>query len=292
MYRKEKEDRREAWQIRGPGAGQRAGQIRGSGAGQKTQQIRGPGDERNALQTLTGVLQELLYPPRCPICDAVLEFGAHGCCAECDRRLPRIKGPVCMKCGKPVADGRTEYCEDCGTQRHLFERGVAAFTYTGPMRASVYRMKAGNRRDYLPFFAEEMAAALSRYLCRWAPELILPVPMHPRKRRARGFSQSELLARRISALTGIPAAPDALECVRAAPAQKTLGRKERMRNLRGSFRVREPFYAVRRVLVVDDVYTTGSTMDELSRVLLQSGVERVYFVVLCTGKGKKAVCTE
>lgn len=257
-------------------------------------------------------LLDLLYPPRCPICDEVLgrawgNTASKGmpacgparkiapqkrrCCPNCAPVLPRVGEAACMRCGKPLADEGREYCEACMTQRHFFDQGVAAFVYTGPLRHSVYRMKAANRRDYIPFYAEEMTRALERFLPRWRPEIIIPVPMHPRKRRRRGYNQSELLAMEIGKNTGVPVETGLLRCVRFVHSQKELDRQERLKNLRGSFAACGIFPSVSRVLLVDDVYTTGSTMDEISRILREQGVLEIYFVVLCTGKGKKAVCT-
>lgn len=242
---------------------------------------------RNCFQRFGEHLLDFLYPPRCVLCDEVLRKGEHGCCSDCTALLPRVREPLCMKCGKPVGSAPEEYCEDCRAQEHYFDRGVAAFTYTGAMKSSVRRMKFSNRRDYIPFFAESMVQALRPHLPLWSPQLILPVPMHPRKRRQRGYNQAELLAGRISRLTGIPVDTDLLYCTRLTQSQKELGRRERLENLRGSFAVCEPFPDVSRVLLVDDVYTTGSTLDEISRVLRAHGAESVFFVVLCTGKGKK-----
>ncbi len=231
---------------------------------------------------------ELLYPPRCPFCDAVLDRSEQetGYCRMCAGRLPWVRGSVCMKCGKPVKYQEQEYCPDCAGKHHVFDQGVAAFTYSGCMPSSVHRMKSCNRRDYLDFFAAAMAGACSRRLASWKPEVILAVPMHPSRRAARGYNQSELLAEKISVWTGIPADLTALVCVRKTKTQKTLSRKERQANLRGSFAVRRSFLGVSGVLVVDDVYTTGSTMDEIAEVLKAAGVSRVYFLVLCIGKGK------
>ncbi len=243
---------------------------------------------------------DLLYPPRCPLCDKILDWKdrtttqkiripgmPRGCCTDCRTSLPRVKEPACMKCGKPLENEGQEYCGECMTQRHFFDRGVAAFRYTNALRHSVYRMKTENRRDYIPFYAAEMARALERKLPQWRPEVILPAPMHSRKRRQRGYNQSELLAREIGRLTGIPVETGLLRVTRIIRSQKELGRRERLQNLRGSVAAREPFPRYSSVLLVDDVYTTGSTLDEISRVLRTQGVRSVYFVVLCTGKGKK-----
>lgn len=242
-------------------------------------------------KSVKSFLLALLYPPRCVCCDKILSISAKGCCPDCEKKLPRITGPSCMKCGKPVAGQEDEYCEDCRKYPHEFDRGRAAFTYTGAIRRSVYRMKHDNRRDYMPFFAEEMVQAMAAELPRWKPEVILPVPMHPRKKRRRGYNQSELLAEHISRLTGIPVRKDILRCVKQTADQKSLNRKERMKNLEGSMAVDREVFTFKRVLLVDDVYTTGSTMDEAAKVLKGAGAERVFFIVLCSGKGKKAVCT-
>lgn len=286
------------------------GEGRRESLGKSRKEIRGA-DFRENGRRIREVVADLLYPPRCPICDEVLDRAWRNvpakktssrvlarisvssggrCCPSCAAVLPRIGETRCLKCGKPVEDESREYCGDCRTQRHFFDRGVAAFTYTEAMRHCVYRMKAENRRDYIPFCAEEMTKAVERFLPRWRPEIIVPVPMHPRKRRRRGYNQSELLARELGRRTGIPVESGLLYCTRIVRSQKELGRQERMRNLRDSFAAREPFPPVSRVLLADDVYTTGSTMDEISRVLRKHGVREIYFVVLCTGKGKKTVC--
>lgn len=233
----------------------------------------------------------LLYPPHCALCDAILTKGEEGCCSTCAKKLPRVEAPTCFRCGKPVGGWETEYCDDCLRTRHWFEQGAAAVTYTGTMRRSVYRMKAENRRDYLDFYAQLMAETLEKYRQLWKPELLIPVPMHWKKRQKRGYNQSELLAERVSHLTGIPSDRKLIRCIRPHTAQKELGRKARMQNLDGSFALQRPAEGLQRVLLVDDVYTTGSTVDALAKLLKEAGILHIYFLVLCIGKGKKTVCT-
>lgn len=246
---------------------------------------------RECMRALGAYILRLFYPPRCPICDAMIGIGQDGCCEYCVDSLPWVSGTRCMKCGRQLVDVRAEYCSDCKKVRHFFDEGAAAFTYSGHMRDSVYRMKFQNRRDYMPFFAGAMAQVLADHLAQWQPDVILPVPMHPHKRRRRGYNQSELLAEELARFTGIPVKKDILRCVRLTEDQKKLDRRARRKNLRGSFAVERRFSEFRRVLLVDDIYTTGSTMDELSRVLKLYGVQQVYFIVLCIGKEKKTVCT-
>lgn len=233
----------------------------------------------------------LLYPPRCALCDTILTGQESGCCSSCRKKLPWVLQPFCMQCGKPVGGWEREYCDDCMHTRHWYDQGAAAFTYTGAMRRSVYRMKTENRRDYLDFYAEAMAAVLQKHLRSWKPELLLPVPMHWKKRQRRGYNQAELLAKKISGLTGIPMDRKRICCTRAHTAQKQLGRQERMQNLKGSFALKRPVEGLRRVVLIDDVYTTGSTVDALAELLKKAGISQVFFLALCIGKGKKTVCT-
>ncbi len=234
---------------------------------------------------------KLLYPPRCPICDGLMDFRKRGCCDGCAGKLPWVSGAKCMKCGRPLTNPQAEYCSDCAGGRRYFDGGAAAFTYSGEMRDSVARMKFQNRRDYLPFYGEAMGRALAGRLRLWRPKAILPVPMHPKKRRRRGFNQAELLAGELARFTGIPLKNDILKCVRLTEDQKKLDRRARQRNLRGIFSVEGDISDLGSVLLVDDVFTTGSTVDELARVLKRHGMERVYFAVLCIGKEKDG-CTE
>ena len=132
-----------------------------------------------------------------------------------------------------------------------------------------------------------MTGVLQTVLSVWRPEILIPVPMHRRKKRCRGYNQAELLAEEISRLTGIRAEKNVLRCTRMHSEQKMLSRKDRRKNLKGCFAVSEECQKqFARVLLVDDVYTTGSTLDEIADVLKRAGVKQIFFVVLCIGKGK------
>lgn len=241
----------------------------------------------------------ILYPRRCPVCDQVLPFfkrkgekEAPKICRECQRKLPLIKGPVCMKCGKPVDSMQAEYCPDCKGIRHSFDCGRGAFTYTGVMRESVFRIKYRGRREYLEYYGEVMAEIFREKALGWDPQVLIPVPMYWKKKNRRGFNQAEVLAGELSKRWGIPLETGTLSCCRDTASQKSLGRKERRRNLADAFQLSEKPTLWERVLLVDDVYTTGSTLDEAAGLLRRAGVKEIYFLTLCTGKGKKAVSTE
>lgn len=235
---------------------------------------------RETAETVGNWILKLLYPPRCPVCDKIWADPEKLCCPSCAPNLPWVRGAVCLKCGKPV-EKDAEYCRDCRVQKHQYTQGTAAFTYAGGLPDAVYRMKYQNRRDYLEFFTDSIIAACGQKIRRWNPQMILYVPMHWRRQGMRGFNQSELLAEHLGRKTGIPVEKGVLKCVRKTKAQKTLGRAERQKNLKGSFQVAAQLKNVRSVLVVDDIYTTGSTMDEIAGTLRQAGVVEVYFAVIC-----------
>lgn len=236
------------------------------------------------LKKTGGIILRLLYPPRCAVCDRLLGFQEDGCCKDCQGKLPWLAGAVCMKCGRPLPKQEQEYCSDCQVHRHYFDQGRAAFLYYGGLRKSVYRMKFQNRRDYLPFYGEAVFWAVEGQLRRWRPEQIIPVPMHPKKKRIRGYNQSELLAEELGRRCDVMVNKTLLKCIVRTDEQKKLDRQGRLENLRGIFLADSSQKMPSRVLIVDDVYTTGSTMDEISRTLKEAGVRQVYFAVLCTGR--------
>lgn len=200
--------------------------------------------------------------------------------------MPYIREPVCMKCGKPLGRPEQEYCLDCQRVQHRFICGRAIFLYEKSFRRSVHRMKFGNHREYLDFYAEEMVRAGAGYLKRWKPRVILPVPMNERKRRERGFDQSRILAEKISRMTGIPLDSKSLIRNRYTRPQKELDAKERRQNLQNAFTLRPESELREPVLLIDDIYTTGSTLDSICKTLEENGIHQIYFLVLCTGKGK------
>lgn len=240
---------------------------------------------RQRLRRTGEFLLRLFYPVHCPVCDRILSVGSCGVCDDCEQKLPWAIQPLCMKCGKVLEDDRREYCRDCMKYPHQYDRGIAAFEYTGSMRHSVQQMKFHNRRDHLDFYADSMVKQGQRWIAAWRPDVIIPVPMHWKKKNQRGFNQSELLAEKIGRQTGIPVRRDIVKKNRNTADQKTLSQAERRKNLEAAFCLKKDPEGIRTVLLVDDVYTTGSTVDALASLLKKNGVKYVYFLVLCIGKG-------
>ena len=132
-------------------------------------------------------------------------------------------------------------------------------------------------------FMQKFLEKFKRKPLRWKPDLVVPVPLHPRKKRMRGFNQAAYLAERLSVLTGIPWNEHLVKKIRSTRSQKKLNAIQRRQNLKNAYQVTEKIPGF-SVLVVDDVYTTGSTADAMAMCLLEAGAEKVYFLTICAGR--------
>lgn len=216
------------------------------------------------------------------MCHQILKDQNALICPECEENLQPVSGNLCFKCGKPVEKDR-EYCRDCGKTRRNFDQGRGIFLYDEKMKASLMKYKYFGCREYGDFYARAMCIFGKKEILRWKPDLIMPVPLHWKKKRMRGFNQSAYLAAGISRYTGIPADDTLVMKTHRTKSQKKLNARERQRNLREAFKMTERVDGM-RILVIDDVYTTGSTMDAMAHCLKEAGAEKVYFLTLCIGK--------
>ena len=190
-----------------------------------------------------------------------------------------------MCCGKPLIRHERELCADCETSGHRFDEGRAVFLYEKGIRLSVNRMKFLNRREYLPFYGTCLFRLFLEMQPFWRAECLVPVPMHPKKRAKRGYDQAVLLARSLSRLNHLPVREDLLVRTRLTESSKKLGKTERRKNLRGVFRVSPETIVPESVILIDDIFTTGATMDEAAFALRKAGTAHVYFLTLCIGRG-------
>lgn len=227
-----------------------------------------------------------IYPRRCALCDGLLGKEERYVCAVCRRNLPRPVGePRCMKCGKPLSAAEKEYCHDCGHYRQSFDRGMGIFLYQGAVKESMMRFKFRGRKEYGAYFGSMMLLYGREFLEREAPQVIIPVPIHKRKLRIRGYNQAQVLAEVIGSGLSIPIRTDLVLRTKFTKAQKTLDRKERKKNLEQAFSVGKEAGRYRCVLLVDDIYTTGSTVNAIAGKLKMQGVEKVCFLTACIGQG-------
>ncbi len=229
------------------------------------------------------LVKQLLFPLRCPVCDDIAVPFGEKICPACRKKLKLLTPPYCMKCGKKL-QSEGEFCEDCRRIRHSFVRGRALYEYES-VAGCVYRLKYGGRREYADFFGEEMAEHLGSFIRQIKPDALIPIPLHKRRFRKRGYNQAELLAKALGTRTGIPVAADYLRRIRDTTPLKLLNPAERQNNLKKAFIIGENDVKLKTVIIIDDIYTTGCTVDEAARALKKSGVERVYYIALACGTG-------
>lgn len=225
---------------------------------------------------------DFLYPPRCPVCDTAV-LPQRRICAECVKKLRRANGAVCFKCGKPLANGRQEFCADCEKKPRRFTRGRALWIYEKEVKSSVYRFKYQNKREYGAAYAEEIAKWDGAWIKGKGIQAIVPVPLHKNRQKKRGYNQAEILAKELGRILDIPVRTDILRRERDTRPQKTLNDAQRKQNLRHAFRAKEGAVPG-RVLLVDDIYTTGSTMNAAAGALLDAGAGQVYAYCVSIGR--------
>lgn len=227
------------------------------------------------------------YPCRCAICDSVVRKPGN-VCGDCKEIVPFLAGTRCKKCSKPIEEG--EYCQDCKSYEKAFIQNYSVFLYTDVMRESVGRFKYSGRKEYANYYANCMDEALKKIVKKWDVQGLVPVPLHESRMRKRGYNQSLVLAREIGKKWGIPVLEDILYREKKTAPQKELDSKERLENLKNAFLVSKNvirlYPSLKRVIIIDDIYTTGSTMHFCTKALMEAGVTEVYGISLCIGEGR------
>jgi ComF family protein len=218
---------------------------------------------------------DLVFPPLCPVCDRLLGAGRRDpLCGECWVSLERIAPPWCRCCGVPL--GIDGLCGACRSRRPRFAYARAALRYGDLAREAIHAFKFGGRRTLADPLGDLLAGLGLSALPGAAPDVLVPVPLHPRRARERGYNQALLLARRLERAWGVPVAADALRRAVATLPQADLDAAARRRNVRNAFAVHSPeLVAGRHVVLVDDVLTTGATAGECAMSLKRAGAATV-----------------
>ena len=213
-----------------------------------------------------------LFPSRCVIChktvDKVIEL-----CPDCYNSLPHNES-CCMRCALPLPEdvSSSVICGRCIKQTPVFDYAHSLFRYEDSVVGLVHQLKFGEKISH----ARSIGEMLWSKLCQTGevPDCLLPVPLHDARLRQRGFNQSVEISRVVAKKSGIPIEYDAVVRHRRTPAQAGLDAKQRKRNIRGAFTVARTLKH-RHVLIIDDVMTTGATVNELARILKKNDVTRV-----------------
>ena len=229
---------------------------------------------RQAPSRVLSATLDLLFPRRCVGCEEEGSF----LCERCQETLPRLTAPFCRLCAQPLPS--SDLCSRCRETPLPGLEGIRVpYLMGGVARDCVHRLKYQDFRA----LAQVLGGLLSSYVTGLAlpASVLVPVPLHPRRLRARGYNQAALLAQEMGRQMGIPVAETALRRTRAAPPQaRSSNLEERKRNVEGSFTVRDSSLAGSAVLLVDDVCTTGSTLSACAAALKAAGVPSVWAVAV------------
>ena len=215
---------------------------------------------------------EFLLPSRCIGCGKEGEF----LCASCRRALPALLPPLCERCNNPLTwEGR---CTSCQRWQLVADGLRSPFRFEGVLREGILQLKYYHCKA----LAEPLAQLLVDYLIRepLPIDTIVPVPLHPRRLRQRGYNQSSLLAKKVGSALGVSVIEDCLYRLRDTPTQTKATAEDRRANMRAAFACWESQLSGKRVLVIDDVCTTGATLDACAVALKASGVASVWGLTL------------
>lgn len=228
-------------------------------------------------------LLDVILPPICHICHShIPDAGKLHICSDCLAGLPPVASPLCPLCGVPHEGmGGDHRCAACLTTPPCFDSARAAFLYEGAIRELIHSFKYNKQSQLRYPLALLTLKGVSKFLPDYEAYLIIPVPLHRSRLRQRGFNQAVLLGQVLSRQLALPMMPDALVRIRRTEPQIELSGAERRLNVKGAFAVNShDRIKGRQILLLDDVMTTGSTMDECAKELKKAGAVTVFAVTI------------
>ena len=236
----------------------------------------------SSLRMIIIRLGALIWPPQCGRCGASISQ-QHSLCASCWGTLHFVSDPHCKVCGVPLPDTtlHNNVCAGCLAQPPAFDGARSSFVYDEGIRPLILAYKHADRLDLTPLLSQFLIRTLAT--TDWAIDVIVPVPLHRWRLFRRQYNQSAELARYVSQYLSVPFLPNSVKRGRSTPSQGLYSRARRRANMTGAFHVNAKKAADlegRSVLMVDDVLTTGATVNELARVLKKSGADRVFIITI------------
>ncbi len=236
----------------------------------------------------------IVYPRQCPVCDWLLpppeeekRAALQYVCTVCEEKIQYVKGPYCMKCGRHLADDSEEFCGSCTRKQRFFDGGRALYVYEAlAVRRMMSLLKYHNRKDVAEFMGEDMARRQGLWILRHRPVVLVPVPVHPSRKRRRGYNQAAILARELGKWLQLPVEEKLLVRIQKTRPQKMLDPGGRRRNLEGAFALGKA-QVPGSVMLIDDIFTTGATAQACTKVLKRGGVDKVYLLCFSMVRGNE-----
>lgn len=228
-------------------------------------------------------LLNFIYPTRCPICDDIVMPRGGMVCDSCKDILSPLVSPLCFKCGRQIVASTSEYCDTCSNYSFDFDRAFSLWPYNSTVKSSLSRFKYKGRREFAEYYAARLYEHFTSLNAKLNITAIIPVPIHKNRLKTRGYNQAALIAEILSKKMGVLYISDYLLRSKNTTAQKNLDPISRRKNLKNAFEINKNsrYYDIhlKNILLIDDIYTTGSTADACAKVLKDSGTQKVY--VLC-----------
>ena len=234
-------------------------------------------------------IKKFIFPSRCVLCDKILPFGNKlenlFLCDDCKNNFEFIKEPTCKKCGAMINDKEKLYCVRCEHKLHNnFEFGFGLLRYNDFTKESLHRIKYSGRKEYIDFYGKCIARTYKDKINDINPDYLVPVPIHHRRLIQRNYNQAAILANSISnelKKNGIyiEVNENLIYRVKNTKVLNKLDNTDRGSELKEAFKCPD-LSDINSVLIVDDIYTTGSTIDSMAKILKNAGVKKVYFVAI------------
>ncbi|MDI6840121.1 MAG: ComF family protein [bacterium] len=219
-----------------------------------------------------------IIPPYCGVCKRPLEAGEKAVCDECFNSISVIVAPFCRRCGRPT--DKESVCNECIEHPHEFTRTRVLGKYEDVLRDLIHLFKYSRKISIGRRLGSKLGVILKNDELLSQADTLIPVPLYPTKKRERGYNQSEILSHAVSDYTGIPELNTVLYKIRPTKSQTELSLEERVLNVKNAFKVnRAEQVNGKKLILVDDVFTTGATLDECARELYKAGASEVYTIV-------------
>jgi ComF family protein len=223
-------------------------------------------------------LLDLVFPPVCPVCHSLFDKQGKDLviCPVCRKAIRPVRPPLCPRCGLPYPAGKAHLCALCLKERRYFAIHRTCASYEGALKEAIHRFKYESVFPLRRVLGDLLHPTLKAMRREHPVDVLVPVPLHIRRLRERGFNQTLLLVRELSKRTGIPYCERALAKIKDTPVQISLKKRERGKNVKGVFEVKDPeAIQGKAIVLVDDVYTTGATVNECARILVMAGAKQV-----------------
>ncbi|MBI4778092.1 ComF family protein [Candidatus Desantisbacteria bacterium] len=234
-------------------------------------------------------LFNLIFPAECSLCPNPLEtMRQRYICSDCLNKIKPIELPICEKCGKPLSPSfnlvQHPLCRQCRTMRRYFTSARAVGTYENVLKKAIWLFKYEGKTGLQETLGSLMVDRIRCLGWNEGIDIIVPVPLHKTKLKSRGYNQSDILAAFMSKKLGIPVSRNNLKRIKATTTQASLKRSQRIKNIHNAFSIKQPEkFSGKRILLIDDVFTTGATSNECSRILKQASSSGIFVLTLARG---------